>query len=270
MCKRVIAWLLAICLCVGCGAAAFASGEASSGEPILQTEIDDLIAAADSADALHAVYKSIALAWENGTMLDGDGRSLAADPEKAAEYYILAGSTGDGHEYFSAGEIYEQGLIDDTPDYEKAMECYLLAAGAPTSSCKGVRNIGQWYDTGNDYVQRDPRVAAAWYMWAILLDDASSCYYLGRLYQQGDITWAGQPDYASAALYYQMAADKNNDGATGVAKAIYQLGYLYENGLGVEADPETALALYQRAVAAGEDKLGEFYSDAVTAVERLG
>ena len=270
MLKRMIALVLALMLCAALGTVAAASGEASDSEPITVTEIEDMVSAASSASALHLVYRQIANAYNAGTILDENGQELPADPAKAAEYFLLAGATGDGYDYVEAGQLYEQGLVTGEPDYAAAMDCYILAAGASNSSCKGVRNIGQWYDNGNDFVERDPRIAAAWYVWAIMLDDASSCYYLGNLYQQGDITWDGKPDYAAAAKYYQMAADKNNDSATGVAKALYWLGYLYENGLGVDMDTDMARALYERAAAAGEVKLEELYNRAVTAVERLG
>lgn len=168
-----------------------------------------------------------------------------------------------GFALFNEGQALEQ-----EGDYAGAMEKYIQAAEATPSNCKGVRNIGQWYEKGNDYVAQDYAQAAFYYAWAIRTDDASSCYYLGNLYEQGLLT-DGTPDYKSAAHYYQLGADKNNDGATGIAKALYRLGALYEEGLGVTADREKALALYERAVAAGEEKLEELYSEAEAALDRL-
>jgi len=269
--KKLTALILAIVICMGLGITAFASGEAASREPIMESEIETLIEnAADDPDELLSVYRSIAIAWEQGAIIGDKEETLPPDYAKAAEYFCLAGELGDGYYYFDAGELFENGLVSGSPDYVAAEECYIRAAGSDHPNCKGVRNIGQWYEHGNEYVEKDLRMAAAYYRWAILLDDVSSLCYLGNLYQQGSLSFNGEPDYYSAAEYYQLAADRGNDSATGVAPALYQLGCFYENGLGVDMDLDTALALYRRAAAAGENKLGEFYPDAVAAVNRLG
>lgn len=243
-------------------------GPGPAATPVNEADIEGMIADAAEAD-LGNVYKQIANAYKSGMVMDADGNSLPADYEKAVEYYKMAGELGDGFAYFDAGQIYEQGQIGGTPDYANAEDCYIKAAEASSSNCKGLRNVGQWYELGNEYAEVDYEKAAHYYEWAIETDDASSCYYLGNMYQQGYLSEDGEPDYENAALYYQKGADKNNDSATGIAKALYQLGYLYENGLGVEADEATAFALYKRAVAAGQEKLEELYTPAVMGMSRL-
>ncbi len=52
-------------------------------------------------------------------------------------------------------------------------------------------------------------------------------------------------DYVTARIVWREAADQ------GDAQAQMHLGYLYEQGLGVERDLERALALYRRAAQAG-------------------
>ncbi len=59
-----------------------------------------------------------------------------------------------------------------------------------------------------------------------------------------------------------MEASENKS-ATGVVAAGYELGVLYEQGLGVERDLNKAMELYQEAA--------EYeYPDAVGMLERLG
>ena len=53
--------------------------------------------------------------------------------------------------------------------------------------------------------------------------------------------WEPPPDYASAASWYQKAADQ------GYSRALINLGFLYEQGLGVPRDQATALRLYRKA-----------------------
>lgn len=272
--KKLISLLIVLVMCLTLTApTVLAAGGPSGGpssSPITEDELEALIEdAGDDTGALINAYKRAGNAYKGGSVTTEDGESLPADYDKAAEYFVMAGELGDGFAFFDAGELYEQGKIGDEPDFSTAWDLYVEAAGTTSPNCKGVRNIGQWYEEGNDYVDQNYRKAAAFYNWAILLDDASSCYYLGNLYLQGYLSADGEPNYEQAAHFFQMAADKNNDGATGVAKAIYELGVLTENGDGVEADAEAALALYQRAVDAGEEKLGDLYDEAADALDRL-
>ncbi len=191
--------------------------------------------------------------------------SNSGDYEMAAQYYELSGDYGNGFGYFNVGEMYEQGKLseDGEPDYENAKIYYEKAAEAEVSNCKGVRNIGQWYENGNTSFGQDYAEAARYYEWAIETDDASSCYYLGNLYEQGYLSEDGSADYENAILYYQKGYDKGNPNATGVAIGIYRLGYFYENGIGVEQDEEKAAVYYAEAASVGNE-------DAVAACERLG
>jgi len=67
--------------------------------------------------------------------------------------------------------------------------------------------------------------------------DAEAAFRLGRYYDRE----SGEPDYASALKYYQMASEKNHGWAT------YNLALLYEIGNGTPANPEKALAYLEKA-----------------------
>lgn len=58
-------------------------------------------------------------------------------------------------------------------------------------------------------------------------------------------------DPVVARILWELAA------ATGRGDAFYNLGYLFETGVGVQADPEKALAWYEKAQAFGYDKAAE-------------
>ena len=67
------------------------------------------------------------------------------------------------------------------------------------------------------------------------------------------LVWGGEidgetlePDYPRALHYLLQAAD------AGAARALYHLGVLYEDGLGVPEDLARAVALHERAASAGE------------------
>ena len=71
-----------------------------------------------------------------------------------------------------------------------------------------------------------------------------------------------EQDYAKAAELLASVEASSNKSATGVVAAGYELGVLYEQGLGVEQDLDKAIQLYQEAA--------EYeYPEAVAALERL-
>ncbi len=245
----------AMLLAAGTAHIAYA-GEQGTASP--EQMLEEAVTAEEAGDMETArnLYSQLGMAYSNGD---------TADYKLAAQYYELSGDYGNGFGYFNVGEMYEQGKLseDGAADYENARIYYEKAAEAEISNCKGVRNIGQWYENGNTPFGQDYAEAARYYEWAIETDDASSCYYLGNLYEQGYLSEDQSPDYENAILYYQKGYDKGNPGATGVAIGIYRLGYFYENGICVEQDEEQAAVYYAEAASVGNE-------DAVAACERLG
>jgi TPR repeat protein len=64
-------------------------------------------------------------------------------------------------------------------------------------------------------------------------------------------------DYSEAMNYYTEAAGQGN------VPAMYNIGVLYEGGLGVAMDRDQAITWYKKAAAAGSD-------DAKSALKSLG
>ncbi|HEY0683218.1 MAG TPA: caspase family protein [Steroidobacter sp.] len=89
--------------------------------------------------------------------------------------------------------------------------------------------------------------------------EAEAQYYVARIYANG-MGGIGT-DHALAAKWYQRAADQN------YSAAIQELGYLYEQGLGVQKDPKLALNLQRKAAGLG-DELD--YAWKITAAEEEG
>jgi len=76
-------------------------------------------------------------------------------------------------------------------------------------------------------------------------DNVEAQYYVARIYANG---MSGVPvDYSKAAQWYQRAAQKK------YAPAMQELGYLYEQGLGVQQDPIVGLNLQRQASGLGDD-----------------
>ena len=117
-----------------------------------------------------------------------------------------------------------------------------MAATADKPFVKGARNAGRMYEEGST-VEQNYAAAAYFYKIAVDLNDVSSCYYLGNLYEQGYITENGEADLEKAYEYYALCYEKNNYKATGACNAIGRLAYFYENGIVVEADIDKASEL---------------------------
>jgi Caspase domain/Sel1 repeat len=96
--------------------------------------------------------------------------------------------------------------------------------------------------------------------------DAEAQYYVARIYANG---MSGVTvDYAQAAHWYGLAA------AQGYNAAQQELGYMYEQGLGVEKDLKVALNLERKASGLGEDldyawKIADAKETAARQVEEL-
>jgi hypothetical protein len=70
-------------------------------------------------------------------------------------------------------------------------------------------------------------------------------YYVARIYANG---MSGVPtDYGKAAEWYQLAANQN------FSSAVQELGYMYEQGLGVPQDAKLALNLQRKAAGLGDE-----------------
>jgi hypothetical protein len=76
--------------------------------------------------------------------------------------------------------------------------------------------------------------------------DPEAMTNVGEIYERG---MGVPPDYATAAEWYQKAADK------GYSRALFNLGTMYEQGLGVEQDQLKALNLYRQAWGLKEDNI---------------
>jgi uncharacterized protein len=76
--------------------------------------------------------------------------------------------------------------------------------------------------------------------------DPEAMTNVGEIYERG---MGVPPDYATAAEWYQKAADK------GYSRALFNLGTMYEQGLGVEQDQLNALNLYRQAWGLKEDNI---------------
>jgi uncharacterized protein len=102
---------------------------------------------------------------------------------------------------------------------------------------------------GGEYVaydRADLKSALGVWLPAAQAGDAEAQTNVAEVYERG---LSGPPNYQSALMWYQKAADQK------YARALFNLGTLYEQGLGVEQDKLKALNLYRQAWGLPEDSV---------------
>jgi len=102
---------------------------------------------------------------------------------------------------------------------------------------------------GGEYVafdRADLKSALGVWLPAAQAGDAEAQTNVAEIYERGLGT---PPNYESAVMWYQKAADQK------YSRALFNLGTLYEQGLGVEQDKLKALNLYRQAWGLSEDSV---------------
>ncbi|EEA95641.1 SEL1-like repeat protein [Pseudovibrio sp. JE062] len=239
------------------------------------------------------------------------GHFVVPDPERAAELYFEAAQLGDDWAQAQLGRLYvdgegvrkdvayglkilkqlaalehyvaldflgdfaKEGILDGSPDYEKAAEYYergreagsdvagsrlaeliydghlgevdiervlsLLEEELEHSSPGAASDLADIYLEGRD-VPKDIAKAVEYFELAAEWGSSYSLVRIGELYEEGDL---GEPDYGKAAEYYQLARKQGNGTASGY------LAYLKRYLTPEDSTPEEVIALYEESVLRG-------------------
>lgn len=182
------------------------------------------------------------------------GVGTEKDPRAAEELYLTSLERGDEWARVNLAILYfeEMEIFGEA----KAREAIATLKGyeGPGQSHADLA-LGRAYLSGRA-VERDPKKAEILLLKARAGQPRQANADLGDLYFWGK---SGKVDYARALEHYLVA------GELGSAPSLNGAGWIYENGLDVEADPELAADFYARAIDAGSDMtlsaLGLLYRD---------
>lgn len=159
--------------------------------------------------------------------------------QKALQFYLSSAKAGDENSMIEAGKIYQYGYGTNV-DSEIAMDYYRKAADEGNSYA--MIFVGYMYELGQDFVKKDIDKAYEWYKKSADLGNSQAMIYIGDLYLYGAYGIKNDlPDYNMARFWYEEAL-KN-----GCIDAYYNLGYMYEQGLGADCDYDKALEYYQKS-----------------------
>lgn len=221
----------------------------------------------------------------------GVGLQLTGDHEAAIARFEAASAAGLGAADTKLGDysLFGIGPVRSDPDaavehYRRGIErgdlaamttlafLYRLGRGVPRDSGEMMRlmtqaaeggyhfaqlRLGQTYLTGDgipggadaDLNVPDRDLAARYLGMAAEQGSIVAALELARIYSEADGPGTGDP--ALQLRWTQAAAD------AGLPEAIGALGFLFERGRGVEADPDRAAALYVQALETGEVDLSD-------------
>lgn len=172
---------------------------------------------------------------------------------EAYKWFKRLANSEDNDACYILGNICSEEL--DIPDYEEAVYWYKKAV--ELGNYDAYYSLGHCYEYGLG-VKADSDMAQEYYIEALLTGDENAKYAIDCdfVYKKGCCLY-NEKKYAEALEYLYIAAEN------GHALALYDIGYAFEYGRGVEKDVEEAVAWYDESAAIeckyAQYKLGECY-----------
>jgi TPR repeat protein len=187
----------------------------------------------------------------------------------AFKYYQLAAAQGNGVAQYKLGNIYAtgKGTPDGAIDFDKAFECYYLAASHTTahaSNASALLQVGLFYGDGIG-VQVNHIQSVRYLTRAATLGNTLASVHLGKKYLAGQ---GSDPDVDGAVRIFKQviaghhasgsASNSSSAGSSASNKNAYSfaayelaqlsLAYCYMHGKGVEKNEKQAFELYVQLI----------------------
>ena len=211
-----------------------------------------------AADAGHA-YAQYSIGW-----CYEKGQGVEKSVPKAGEWYRKAVEQGNANAkermetLKKLGDDYYYGRNDKSKNYEKAAECFRIAADMGDAYSQ--YSIGWCYEKGQGVKESVPD-AVKWYRMAKDNGEKNAKERLENAKQLGlDYYFARNgktEDFKKAVVHLRLAAEN------GDAHSQYALGWCYEKGQGISRSVSEAKSWYRKAAAQG-------HKHAKECLERLG
>eukprot|EP01125_Pyxidicula_operculata_P010425 TRINITY_DN3429_c0_g1_i1.p1 TRINITY_DN3429_c0_g1~~TRINITY_DN3429_c0_g1_i1.p1 ORF type:complete len:732 (+),score=112.67 TRINITY_DN3429_c0_g1_i1:98-2293(+) len=175
--------------------------------------------------------------------LRGKSGFVKKDIPSACKYFKKAAQAGMVDAQYELGNIYLTNVDDGEIRYKTAAHYLKMAAnqGNAISQCF----MGVLHDNGLG-VKKDTEKAVEYFKLATKKRLCAAQYHLGIKYYSGV---GVNQNYFKAAHYFTLASEQTDE--EGSANALYALGRMYEDGLGVERDVQKSVELIQAAANKG-------------------
>jgi len=196
------------------------------------------------------------------------GEGVEKDKKEAVKWYHMAARRGDASAMFNLGAAYYNGEGVMSIDDNQAYAWFLLSEDGGNSSGRDAAQrsksehgpaalneacftVGEMYEKGND-LPKNLDAASAWYRRAAEKGHAQAQVNLALLAMAAK-------NYGDTRQWCERAAKGGNGGG------LFCLGFLDQQGLGVEKNPKSALKWYEQAASHGNNaamqRLGEMFAN---------
>lgn len=178
-----------------------------------------------------------ALAEYNLGMLYLEGDGIKKDSKEAYKWLSKAANKNDERAQFNLSLMYRNG---DGVQVDQNKSIEWLRKAAENGHIKAMNDLATLYLNGQG-LNRNINNAKYWYLKSAKLGSSESAFSLGMIFIS-----EGKYEDALPSLIY--ASDLGNE------NAMYNLGLMYENGVGVKADNKISFSWYQKAVKNGSNE----------------
>ncbi|TPX40205.1 hypothetical protein SeMB42_g06101 [Synchytrium endobioticum] len=169
--------------------------------------------------------------------------------------------------------LYELALLHDRGvahvifrDHEYVLE--LLIKAAELGHAPSQFKLGETYEYGHFGVKVDPGASIYFYSLAAAQGHLEAMFELGGWYLTGatdtETGFQLEQSYIESMRWVAAAA------AQGLPRALFAMGYFYENGIGVDSDMTQAWLWYERAAQSGDPKAAKKMAERPIAVTANG
>ncbi len=152
--------------------------------------------------------------------------------------------TEKGEAWYLMGQAYRQ-----LADFKKAFTCFKKAAAHDYSEAFAM--AGDAYMNGHG-VEKNPAKARLWYKKGADLGEITATLKLADCYKNGI---GGKVDYPKAMEQYMHLAERTgrfwNRYSDSIGIALYEIGNMYLNGLGVPVNLKNAVRYFKLAIKKG-------------------
>ncbi|MHB9148241.1 MAG: tetratricopeptide repeat protein [Candidatus Amoebophilus sp.] len=181
----------------------------------------------------------LAQMWEEGPAKTRHNK----DQDQAIHWYrkAAAGKNKDAQYKLGVAYLYGQGVGKDV---KRAANWFIQAA--ENGHVEAAYLLAELYEQALPGIRKDIAKAFVWYQVASEKGCAKAFNKLGDFYVRG-IPGLVQQDYTEAWKAYVQAAEQ------GYPTAQRNIGFLYENGLGVQQDYQQAFNWYQASAVVGQE-----------------
>ncbi|KAI8846915.1 hypothetical protein BC829DRAFT_397442 [Chytridium lagenaria] len=213
--------------------------------------------------------------WHDDTIRKAESLYRRGDRESALLHYLLAGERGIEVAQSNAAWMVESRAYrvfgrENVDPYEVAIVLWNRAANQ--GNVDGRVKVGDYYfhglgrrngtESGSVSTGGDKSATGAEHLKTQVYEKTTSILGVIREWMAETSLLPGgapgKPDYRMAAMYYQVASDEHS------ALAQWNLGYMHENGLGVEKDFPLAKRMYDMALSTNMDAYLPLVADLVT------